>query len=53
MLLAHDLGREAESHEALLEALERAKAVVSRSLEELKRAGLRTEQLIREAAAHD
>lgn len=50
--LAHDLGREGESHEALLEALERAKAVVSRSLAELKSAGLSTEQLIRDTARH-
>jgi AmiR/NasT family two-component response regulator len=50
--LAHDLGREGESHEALLEALERAKAVVSRSLEELKSTGLSTEQLIRDTAPH-
>jgi signal transduction histidine kinase len=45
--LAHDLGREAESREALLETLKRAKAVVSRSLEELKSTGLDTVELIR------
>jgi two-component system, response regulator / RNA-binding antiterminator len=50
--LAHDLGRDGESQEALLEALERAKAVVTRSLEELKRTGLNTEQLIRDSASH-
>ena len=50
--LAHDLGREGESREALLETLERAKAVVSRSLEELKDAGLSTGQLIRDTASH-
>jgi AmiR/NasT family two-component response regulator len=50
--LAHDLGRAGESHEALLEALERAKAVVTRSLEELRSAGLTTEQLIRDTASH-
>ena len=49
--LAHDLGRTDESREALLETLERAKAVVSRSLEELKSDGLVTEQLIRAAAS--
>jgi two-component system, response regulator / RNA-binding antiterminator len=49
--LAHDLGRVDESREALLETLERAKAVVSRSLEELKKDGLGTEQLIRAAAS--
>ena len=48
--LAHDLGRAGESHEALLEALERAKAVVTRSLEDLRGAGLTTEQLIRDTA---
>lgn len=48
--LAHDLGRESESQQALLAALERAKAVVTRSLEELKRTGLSTEQLIRDAS---
>jgi AmiR/NasT family two-component response regulator len=51
--LAHDLGRSSESRDALVQALERAKSVVSRSLEELKRAGLTTEQLIRDAAARD
>lgn len=50
--LAHDLGREGESHEALLDALERAKAVVGRSLEELKSTGVSTEQLIRDTASH-
>jgi AmiR/NasT family two-component response regulator len=50
--LAHDLGREGESHEALLEALERATAVVSRSLQELTSRGFSTEQLIRDTAPH-
>ncbi len=50
--LAHDLGRESESREALLDTLERAKAVVSRSLEELKNTGLSTPQLIRDTASH-
>ena len=50
--LAHDLGREGESQEALVDALESAKAVVSRSLEELKSTGLTTEQLIRDTARH-
>ena len=45
--LAHDLGRAEESREALVETLERAKTVVSRSLEELKQDGLGTEELIR------
>jgi len=49
--LAHDLGRAGESHEALLEALERAKAVVTRSLEELRSAGFSTEQLIRDTSS--
>ncbi len=48
--LAHDLGRESESREAMSSTLERAKTVVSRSLEELKNAGVSNEQLIREAA---
>lgn len=51
--LADDLGRDGESRQALLAALERAKAVVTRSLEELKRTGLSTEQLIRDASSHD
>ena len=49
--LAHDLGREEESREALVDALERAKAVVGRSLEDLKETGLSTAQLIR-ASSH-
>lgn len=50
--LAHDLGREGESREALLETLERAKAVVNRSLQELKDTGVSTGQLIRDTASH-
>lgn len=51
--LAHDLGRESEAREALAQTLDRAKAVVSRSLEELAEdPGLTTEQLLRDTAAH-
>jgi AmiR/NasT family two-component response regulator len=49
--LAHDLGHESESREALAATLDRAKVVVTRSLEELKATGLTTEQLIREASS--
>jgi AmiR/NasT family two-component response regulator len=48
--LSHDLGREEESREAIVETLERAKSVVTRSLKELKATGLDAEQLIRAAA---
>lgn len=47
--LAHDLGHADETRAALAETLERAKAIVSRSLEELKSAGLSTQQLIRDS----
>jgi AmiR/NasT family two-component response regulator len=49
--LAHDLGQESESREALAATLDRAKVVVTRSLEELKATGLTTKQLIREASS--
>jgi AmiR/NasT family two-component response regulator len=49
--LAHDLGRDDESRAALLDTLERAKAIVSRSLEELAAQGRSTRQLIRDAAS--
>jgi AmiR/NasT family two-component response regulator len=49
--LAHDLGREDESRAALLDTLERAKAIVSRSLEELTVQGHGTRQLLRDAAS--
>lgn len=49
--LAHDLGHEDESREALLATLERAKTLVGRSLDELEGStGLSTAQLIRNAA---
>lgn len=47
--LSHDLGRADESREAIVETLEHAKAVVTRSLNELKEDGLDVEQLIRAA----
>jgi AmiR/NasT family two-component response regulator len=49
--LAHDLGREEESRDALLATLERAKAIVSASLTELEAQGHSTRQLIRDTAA--
>lgn len=51
--LSHDLGRIDESREAIVETLERAKAVVTRSLKELKGDGFDAEQLIRASAASD
>ena len=48
--LAHDLGRDSESRQALVETLERAKEIVSRSFRELKAEGLSTQQLIRAAS---
>lgn len=48
--LSHDLGHVDESREAIVESLERAKAVVSRSLNDLKEDGIDAEQLIRAAA---
>ncbi len=47
--LAHDLGRDDESRHALLATLERAKAIVTRSLVELDVEGHGTGQLIRDA----
>jgi AmiR/NasT family two-component response regulator len=49
--LAHDLGREDESRAALLATLERAKTIVSRSLQELEAQGHSTRQLILDAAS--
>jgi response regulator NasT len=49
--LAHDLGRNTESREALTEALERAKAIVSRSLDELALDGQSVRELIETAAS--
>jgi signal transduction histidine kinase len=49
--LAHDLGRDEESREALVATLERAKAIVSSSLSELGAQGRSTRQLIQDAAA--
>lgn len=49
--LAHDLGREDESREAISETLDRAKAVVTRSLEELRKSGMNNRELIRESAS--
>jgi response regulator NasT len=49
--LAHDLGRHTESREALTEALERAKAIVSRSLDELAVDGQSVRELIETAAS--
>jgi response regulator NasT len=51
--LAHDLGRNEESRAALAETLDRAKDVVSRSLTELRDAGIDTDQLIRTSTAED
>jgi AmiR/NasT family two-component response regulator len=49
--LAHDLGRDEESRKALVATLERAKAIVSRSLAELEAKGHNARELIKEAAA--
>ncbi|MHB8719024.1 MAG: ANTAR domain-containing response regulator [Candidatus Dormibacteria bacterium] len=49
--LAHDIGHESESRAALAATLDRAKMVVTRSLEELRAAGLTTAQLIGKAAS--
>lgn len=51
--LAHDLGRDKESRAALASTLKRAKAVVSRSLQELKEEGLDSGQLIRATSADE
>jgi response regulator NasT len=48
--LALELDRRDESREALLEALENARAIVSRAIEELRNEGVPLEQLIRDAA---
>ncbi|MFN2613983.1 MAG: hypothetical protein ABR552_04090 [Actinomycetota bacterium] len=45
--LADKLGRRDESRDALVTTLERAKAVVNRSLEELRKSGVSTKQLLR------
>lgn len=49
--LASDLGRVDESRGALNEGLEAARAIVTRSLEELKQAGVPAHQLIRDTAS--
>jgi signal transduction histidine kinase len=48
--LALELDRAEESREALLEALENARAIVSKSLDELGRQGVPLNDLIRDAA---
>jgi signal transduction histidine kinase len=48
--LASDLGRVDESRRALNEGLEAARMIVTRSLEELKKDGISTAELIRDAA---
>jgi signal transduction histidine kinase len=48
--LALELDRRDESREALLDALENARAIVSRAIEELQSEGVPLEQLIRDAA---
>lgn len=45
--LAHDLGREDESQATLAATLDRAKRIVSRPLQDLRDAGIDTDQLIR------
>jgi AmiR/NasT family two-component response regulator len=49
--LAHDLGREDEARVALLKTLERAKTIVSRSLEDLTLEGHDTRHLIRASSS--
>jgi AmiR/NasT family two-component response regulator len=49
--LAHDLGRDEESRQALLATLERARSIVGGSLAELEAQGYSTRQLIRDSAA--
>ena len=51
--LAHDLGQVEESRAALAVTLERAKAVVSRSLQELKEEGFDSEALIRASSTDE
>ena len=48
--LALELDRRDESRDALLEALENTRAIVSRSLDELRRQGVPLHELIRDAA---
>jgi len=48
--LALELDRRDESRDALLEALENARAIVSRALDDLRGEGLAIEQLIKDAA---
>jgi signal transduction histidine kinase len=48
--LALELDRHDESRDALLEALENARAIVSRSLDELGRQGVPLQQLIRDSS---
>jgi AmiR/NasT family two-component response regulator len=50
--LALDLDRRDESREALLGALENARAIVSRSLDDLRSEGVPLEELIGDAAPH-
>ena len=51
--LAHDLGMEGQSTASLAKGLELAKDVVRRSLDDLRRSGLTTQQLIRDSSAPD
>jgi signal transduction histidine kinase len=48
--LALELDRNDESKEALQKALENARAIVSRSLDELRRQGVPLQDLIRDSA---
>ena len=48
--LSLELDRHEESREALLEALENTRAIVSRSLDELGRQGVPLSELIRDSA---
>jgi signal transduction histidine kinase len=48
--LALELDRRDESKEALQKALENARAIVSRSLDELRRQGVPLQDLIRDSA---
>ena len=48
--LALELDRRDESRESLLEALENARAIVARSLDDLQSEGVPLEQLIADAA---
>ena len=51
--LANDMGLEGPSARALADALRLAKDVVSRSLEDLRKSGLTTAQMIRDSSASD